>query len=162
MKTNEPSSTPSTAGKETLVWRGTSSQVKHLGVYVVCLLTCWLVVPIFIALYRYIQLRCRVYELTSERLRITSGWLSKSTELVELYRIKDMEFLQPFFYRLFGLGHVILFTSDRTAKNILIEAIAQPQQLLDRIRNCVEICRQKKGVREMDFDDMSSAGPSVG
>jgi hypothetical protein len=32
---------------EEIVWRGTSSQWKNFGVYLLCGLFCWLIVPIF-------------------------------------------------------------------------------------------------------------------
>jgi len=63
---------------EETVWRGTSSQWKNFGVYILCALFCWLIVPIFIALARYLQTKNKVYELTTERLKITEGVSAKS------------------------------------------------------------------------------------
>jgi hypothetical protein len=37
---------------EETIWRGTSSQLKNLGLFILCGLFCWLIVPIFIALTR--------------------------------------------------------------------------------------------------------------
>src|SRR5438094_9872649 len=51
---------------EETVWRGTSSQWKNFGLYILCALFCWLIVPIFIALARYLQTKNKVYELTTE------------------------------------------------------------------------------------------------
>jgi hypothetical protein len=73
---------------EETVWHGTSSQWKNFGVYVLCALTCWLIVPIFIALARYLQTKCKIYELTTERLKITHGIFNKVTSTLELYRVK--------------------------------------------------------------------------
>jgi hypothetical protein len=65
---------------EEIVWRGTSSQRKNFGVYLLCCLFCWLIVPIFFALARYFQTKCKIFELTSQRFKITSGVFSKVTE----------------------------------------------------------------------------------
>src|SRR6266571_2581160 len=108
---------------EETVWRGTSSQWKNFGLYILCALFCWLIVPIFIALARYLQTKNKVYELTSERLKITEGVFSKVTDTLELYRVKDLEMRQPFWYRLFRLENVILNTSDVNTPLIFIEAI---------------------------------------
>src|SRR4051812_5913879 len=97
---------------EEIVWRGTSSQWKNLGTYVLCGLFCWLIVPIFIALARYLQTKNRVYELTTERLKITQGVFSKVTDTLELYRVKDIETRQPFLYRLFHIENIPVTTSD--------------------------------------------------
>src|SRR3954463_8493291 len=33
---------------EETIWRGTASQLKNLGCFILCVLFCWLIVPIFI------------------------------------------------------------------------------------------------------------------
>ncbi len=87
---------------EEVVWRGTSSQWKNFGVYLLCGLFCWLIVPIFFALVRYLQTKCKIFELTTQRFKVTSGIFSKVTETLELYRVKDIETRQPFLCRLVG------------------------------------------------------------
>ena len=137
---------------EEIVWRGTSSQWKNFGVYLLCALFCWLIVPIFIALTRYLQTKNKIYELTTERLKITEGIFSKVTDTLELYRVKDLETRQPFLYRLVGVENVQLNTSDTSSPFIFIEAIPRAAGLGDKIRNQVEIIRQQKGVREIDVE----------
>ena len=137
---------------EQTVWRGTSSQWKNLGVFILCGLFCWLIVPIFIALSRYLQTKNKIYELTTERLKITEGIFSKVTDTLELYRVKDLETRQPFLYRMFGVENVQMNTSDTSSPFIFIEAIPCTVGLADKIRNQVEIIRQQKGVREIDVE----------
>jgi len=137
---------------EQTVWRGPSSQWKNLGVFILCGLFCWLIVPIFIALSRYLQTKNKIYELTTERLKITEGIFSKVTDTLELYRVKDLETRQPFLYRMFGVENVQMNTSDTSSPFIFIEAIPRTVALADKIRNQVEIIRQQKGVREIDVE----------
>jgi membrane protein YdbS with pleckstrin-like domain len=108
---------------EETVWRGTSSQWKNFGLYILCALFCWLIVPIFIALARYLQTKNKVYELTTERLKITERGFSKVTDTLELYRVKDLETRQPFLYRTFRVENVQLNTSDASSPFIFIQAI---------------------------------------
>ena len=137
---------------EEMVWRGTSSQWKNFGVFILCAFFCWLIVPIFIALARYLQTKNKVYELTTERLKTTEGVFSKVTDTLELYRVKDLEKRQPFFYRLVGVENVALNTSDASSPFILIEASPSSVGLADKIRNQVEAVRAQKGVREIDVE----------
>ncbi|PYL66037.1 MAG: hypothetical protein DMF25_01605 [Verrucomicrobia bacterium] len=137
---------------EEVVWRGSSSQWKNFGVYILSLLFCWLIVPIFIALARYLQTKNKIYELTTERLKITEGVFSKVTDTLELYRVKDLETRQPFLYRLVGVENVQMNTSDTSSPFIFIQAIPSAVGLGDKIRNQVEIIRQQKGVREIDVE----------
>jgi uncharacterized membrane protein YdbT with pleckstrin-like domain len=137
---------------EETVWRGTSSQWKNFGVFILCGLFCWLVVPIFIALARYLQTKNKIYELTTERMKMTKGVFSKVTETLELYRVKDLETRQPFLHRLVGLENVQLNTSDASSPVILIDAVPIAVGLADKIRNQVETIRAQKGVREIDVE----------
>jgi len=137
---------------EEIVWRGTSSQWKNFGLYLLCGLFCWLIVPIFIALARYLKTKCKVYELTNERLKTTEGVFSKVTETLELYRVKDLETRQPFLYRLVGVENIHINTSDLTTPFVLIEAIPSTVGFGDKLRNQVEIIRQQKRVREIDIE----------
>jgi uncharacterized membrane protein YdbT with pleckstrin-like domain len=137
---------------EETVWRGTSSQLKNLGVFILCVLFCWLIVPIFIGLTRYLKTKNHVFELTNERLKMTEGVFSKVTETLELYRVKDIEILQPFFSRMLGLENIKVNTSDLTTPVVFLEGIPQKVGLADKLRNAVETIRMQKNVREIDIE----------
>ena len=142
----------SSGATEEIVWRGTSSQWKNFGVYLLCGFLCWLIVPVFFALVYYLQTRCKVFELTTQRLKITSGVFTKVTETLELYRVKDIETRQPFFSRLVGIENVQMNTSDASSPFVLIEAVPSSVGFADKLRNQVEIIRQQKRVREIDIE----------
>ena len=108
--------------------------------------------PIFIALARYLQTKNKVYELTTERLKITEGVFSRVTDTLELYRVKDLETRQPFLYRTFGVENVQLNSSDTSSPFIFIQAIPCTIALGDKIRDQVEAIRTQKQVREIDVE----------
>ena len=162
---------------EETVWRGTSSQVKNASVFLSCALClCVLIilfailwrnestrgfspyiftpaiVPIFIALARFLQTKSKVYELTSERLKITEGVFNKVTDTLELYRVKDLETRQPFWQRVFGVENIRINTTDASSPFVLIDAVPQKLGLTDKIRNAVENVRMQKRVREIDIE----------
>ncbi len=137
---------------EETIWRGTSSQVKNLGIFILGIPFCWLLVPAYFAIARYLQTRSKVYELTSERLKITEGVFSKATSTVELYRVKDIEMRQPFLYRMLGVENLHVTTSDVSSPTLFFEAIPIAAGLPDKLRNQVEIIRVQKRVREIDLE----------
>jgi len=150
---NEVSVSETSSGvAEEIVWRGTSSQWKNFWVYLLCGLLCWLIVPIFFALAYYLKTRCKVFELTTQRLKITSGVFTKVTETLELYRVKDIETRQPFFSQLVGIENVQMTTSDASSPLVLIEAVPSSVGFADKLRNQVEIIRHQKRVREIDIE----------
>ena len=140
------------AAAEEIVWRGTSSQWKNFGVYLLCGLLCWLLVPIFFALVYYLKTRCKVFELTTQRFKITSGIFTKVTETLELYRVKDIETRQPFLSRLVGIENVQMTTSDASSPIVLVDAVPSSVGFADKLRHQVEIIRQQKRVREIDIE----------
>jgi uncharacterized membrane protein YdbT with pleckstrin-like domain len=93
------------------------------------------------------------FELTNERLKHSSGVFSRSVEVLELYRIKDMKQELPLHFRLFGLGRILLETSDRSTPTVVLNAIHRSGEVADLIRSNVEAQRDKKRVREVDFED---------
>jgi len=52
------------------------------------------------------------YTLTDERLKITSGLLTKKVDEIELFRIKDTKVTQTFLNRLVGIGTISVISSD--------------------------------------------------
>lgn len=172
--------------EEKTVWSGTSSQIINLGVYILCglasatllvaLILLWpklqpmgtvpqalaflvLLVPLGYALYRGILVKAVRYEITSERIKVNSGIFSKKTSAMELYRVKDYTMEAPFFYRLFHLGNIFITTSDRTTPLLTLKAIPHAQKLMDDIRTHVELRRDVKRVREVDFDQVADIAP---
>ena len=123
-----------------------------MGTYVLCGLFCWLIVPIFIALARYLQTKNKIYELTTERLKITEGVFNKVTDTLELYRVKDIETRVPFFYRMLHIENIAVTTSDTSSPLILLDAIPSAAVFADKMRNQVETVRMQKGVREIDIE----------
>jgi len=136
---------------EPIVWMGKPSQVTNIVGFVSCFLFCWLLFPLAIAYYLYLRTQYTVYVLTNQRLRVYSGVLIKRIDDVELYRVKDTIFLQPFFLRWFGLSNIQLITSDSTWGDAMLQGIVNGRMLREKIRCIVEIAREKKGVREIDY-----------
>ena len=138
--------------EEKTVWKGCSSQVIYLGTYTLCVLFCWLIVPIFIFIGYWIKNRSRVYEVTTQRIRITTGVFSKRTEELELYRVRDSSLVEPFLYRMFGAGNIEVVTADASTPGLTIEAIKGAAAVREEIRKNVEACRDRKGVRVTEFE----------
>jgi uncharacterized membrane protein YdbT with pleckstrin-like domain len=132
---------------ERVIWRGRTSHITNLGTYILCLLFFWLVIPIFVAIWKYIEVRGLQYELTNERFKESSGVLNLRFDELELYRVKDTALMQPIFLRLFGLASIELHTEDTTTPLVIIEAIpADDAKRLHRvIRETVEAVKISRG-----------------
>ncbi|MEO6246290.1 MAG: PH domain-containing protein, partial [Opitutaceae bacterium] len=160
-------STSSSDPQETLLWRGTPSQWTNLGTYFLCLvlsamfvagyfllsprqplILVGLAIPFVWAVCRWIATSSQRYELTSERLKVTTGLFSKRTNELELYRVRDYSVVEPFWLRLVGCGHVVLATADRSTPQTVLRAVPDVAALKDQIRIHTERMRQRRGVRD--------------
>jgi uncharacterized membrane protein YdbT with pleckstrin-like domain len=162
--------------EEQNVWEGHSSHFINLPVYLLCALAAGAllggalflrgrleppvlygmagaaVIPLLIGLIKWLDNKYRRYRVTTERLRLSRGILSRKTDEVELYRVKDYVLVEPFWLRLFGLGDIVMQTTDDANPKVHIRAIPQAPALRDQIRKYVEICREKKHVRITEFE----------
>jgi uncharacterized membrane protein YdbT with pleckstrin-like domain len=157
--------------EEIPVWRGTPSQWSNFGTYVLCLLLAagvvaayffvspteprillGLILPALWALSRWIATRFHRYEITSERIKVTRGILSRHSSELELYRVRDYTLVEPFWLRLVGCGNIVLATSDRSTPQIVLHAVPHASDLKDQIRIHTEQMRQRRGVRDLEID----------
>ena len=157
--------------EEKTLWRGSSAAVINLGAYALSLLVAaglvaglllvpqaprlaWLalLLPVFFALARKLANQCRVYEVTTERIKLTTGLLTKCTEELELYRVKDTALVEPLLARLFSAGHLVVTTNDASSPSMTLEAVPQAAALREEIRKCVEACRDRKRVRVSELE----------
>ena len=135
---------------EKVIWSGTPSQVVNLGSFIFLTILSPLIFPIFIMIWKYLKVRSTKYILTEERLITKKGVFSLETDELELYRIRDYQYSQPFFLRIFSKGTITLITNDKTDSIVTLEAIPGGENLREQIRNLTEKCKNSKNVREVD------------
>lgn len=136
--------------EERSIWEGHPSHIKDLGFHIaVFVFTIGVGFPFMI--WRWLETRCRRYDVSSERIQLTRGVLSKRIDELELYRVKDTSIDQPIFLRLFGLANLVIKTSDKSTPTLTLEAIPEASVLRENLRGCIEKLRAEKGVREIDY-----------
>jgi len=136
---------------ETIIWQGHPSQMGNLGIYILCGLTVWAVIPLFIAFWYWLRTVNERYIISTERVRMSQGVFNRTTDEVELYRVRDVSLNQPLWQRLFSLANLTLITTDSSTPTVTLRAIANADDLWDQIRRHAEICRRQKGISEVDF-----------
>ena len=92
--------------------------------------------------------------LTTERLRVVRGLLSRSTEEVELTRIRDVSFEQSLGQRALGIGTVTVVGTDATAPTVVLHDVDEPEQVKELIRQAVRDQRRRHRVRQVEGDEI--------
>ena len=103
-----------------------------------------LVLPVVYALWKWLEVRAIKVKITDQRLIVSEGILNKKTDETELYRVRDSSIEEPLFLRMFGLGNVIIYTTDDADAVLKFKGYKKPHWLKDQVRNNAEICRQNR------------------
>ncbi len=74
-------------------------------------------------------------QITTERVIIESGFLTKVRDDVEVFRIRDVVTTQPLWHRLLGIGDVIIkATEGRTEERHTLRGVPDPIAVSEAIR----------------------------
>jgi membrane protein YdbS with pleckstrin-like domain len=76
------------------------------------------------------------YEITTQRVRIERGVLSKTKDSLELFRIDHFDIHKPLGMRLAGHCLLHLRSSDASFATVIIYGIPELEKLADQLREC--------------------------
>jgi|SRR5690606_20735904 len=139
---------PAAEVNEQVLYEGRPALVPGLLTCVVAVLTLGLYL-----IARYVKVLGVHYRVTTRRVVIETGVLSKKLEQVDLYRITDYQVERPFGQRLFGTGNIVLITVDKTNPRVEVREIkTDVLQLYEAIRTATETDRARRGVRVVDYE----------
>ena len=100
------------------------------------------------------------YSLSEDRLFISEGFLNIKDDEILLYRVRDIDTRRSLWQRLFGVGTVIVISSDKTMPNLVLKNVKDPVFVKELIHKQVEEVKIKRRVRlgeimtsDMDDDD---------
>jgi pSer/pThr/pTyr-binding forkhead associated (FHA) protein len=133
------------AAEETVLYQGNPAVVYRVGQIF------WAVVTVGFALLIYwIRSRSSRLTVTNQRLRLQRGGLfSVRRADIELHRVKDVTFQQPFSMRLLGYAELIVTAPGSRAPEVRILGIKaeELEQIGERIRENVVSQRKRQGMQ---------------
>lgn len=93
------------------------------------------------------------YRVTTRRVVVETGVLSKRLEQIDLYRVQDYAVDRPFGQRLLGTGNLILTTLERSTPELRLSGIkTDVVQLYERVRAATEGDKLRRNVRLVDYE----------
>jgi uncharacterized membrane protein YdbT with pleckstrin-like domain len=99
-----------------------------------------------ICLWFYVKSRRIHFEITTQRIKLERGLLSKVQESLELFRIDHFELRKPLGMRLLGQASLRLFTSDAELDRFHIYGVPNLESLADELRSCQLRERTRRGL----------------
>lgn len=133
---------------EEVLFDGRAALVPGFGTLLLAILTLglWLIV-------RWFQTLGRHYRITTRRIVVETGVLSKKLEQIDLYRVADYTVERPFGQRIMGTGNLLLKTFDKTTPELDVREIkTDVVALYEAVRAATEADKARRGVRMVDYE----------
>ena len=133
---------------EVVLYEGRPALVPSLGVLGLAIITLglWL-------LARWWHRGSKLYRLTTRRIVVETGVLSKRLEQIDLYRIADYTVDRPFGQRVMGTGNLLLKTFDKSTPELIVQEIkTDVVALYEKLRVATEAEKARRGVRMVDYE----------
>jgi membrane protein YdbS with pleckstrin-like domain len=86
------------------------------------------------------------FRVTNTVIETERGLLSKSIDVLQLWRCRDVRYRQNIIDRILGIAHVEVFAQDATTPHLEIVGMPASRQLFENLRDSIEIQRQHKNV----------------
>lgn len=87
------------------------------------------------------------YSLSEDRLFISEGFLNIKDDEILLYRVRDIDTSRSIWQRIFGVGTITVFSSDKTMPSLALKNIKDPIFVKELIHKQVEETKIKRRVR---------------
>jgi uncharacterized membrane protein YdbT with pleckstrin-like domain len=131
---------------EETLYEGRPAVVPGLGALMLAILTLGLGY-----LYLWMRTRAVSYKVTTRRVLVERGMLSKRLEQIDAFRIKDFVVDRPFSQRLLGTGNLLLLTADSTTPAVELRGLhTDVVALYEKLRAAADADRARRSVRVVD------------
>ncbi|HIS59301.1 MAG TPA: PH domain-containing protein [Candidatus Faecousia faecipullorum] len=87
------------------------------------------------------------YAMSEDRLFLSTGLFSIRDDVVLLYRVRDIDTRRSLFQRIFGVGTIIVMSTDKTSPNLVLKNVKDPVMVRELIHNQVEEMKMKRRIR---------------
>lgn len=91
------------------------------------------------------------YSISNDRIFVETGLLNTKFDEVLLYRVRDLSLSITLGQRIFGVGSVLVHSSDKTTPHLLLQNVKNPMQVKELLHNTVEKIKVEKGVRVGEY-----------
>ena len=100
------------------------------------------------------------YAMSEDRLFTSVGFLNVKDDEILLYRVRDIDTKRSLGQRLFGVGTVVVMSSDKSMPSLVLKNIKNPVDVKELIHEKVEEMKIRRRVRvgEIMTTDMDGDG----
>ena len=136
------------AQDEQILFDGHPAALPSLGAWLVAIVTLGIG-----ALVYWLRARGVRYRITTQRVIVERGILSKRMDQIDLYRINDYVVDRPLMQRIVGTGNLTLEAMDKTSRELTLRGLpTDVVALYEALRKATEDEKRRRGVRVVDYE----------
>jgi len=98
----------------------------------------------------YLIVKSVRYRITNYRIDFERGIFGKKIDTLELWHVEDIRFDQSFLDRIFGVGNLMVVSSDETTPQLWMHGLPNPRPLFETLKQRVIAVKRSRGVLKMD------------
>ena len=91
------------------------------------------------------------YVITSERVKVVKGLISRDIENFELIRIQDLDLSQGVRERVMGIGDVVIRGQDPSKPVIVLRNVSKPEDVYELLRKAWLEARKRYGLQFREY-----------
>ena len=91
------------------------------------------------------------FRLSEDRLFLEKGLLNITADEVLLYRVRDLELNMKITQRIFGVGTVVVHSSDKSIPVLELVNVKKPREVKEMIHKAVEESKLSRQMRTMEI-----------
>ena len=114
----------------------------------------WVLLPLLVGIILllpvWVRTRSTRWKLTSKRIEIETGFLSRRVDTLELWRVRDVEFRQSLLDRMFGVSSLFVTAHDGSSPALEVRGVPGDRGIYDRLMGAVMQARQQRGVMNLN------------
>jgi uncharacterized membrane protein YdbT with pleckstrin-like domain len=119
------------ATEEQTLFSGHPKVIYSFGQYVIVVITLGIGLLVY-----WLRSLSTKFTVTTQRVRVERGILSKVQDNLELFRVDHFDLLKPLGMRMLGQCTVHLHTSDQGMASVYLYGIPDLEVLADKLREC--------------------------
>ena len=101
------------------------------------------------------------YSVSEDRLFRESGLLNRTYEEILLYRIRDISLTRSLGQMIFGVGTIVIHSSDKSSGTLEIQNVKSPKQVKELIHQLVEESKTRRRFRFGEFDTIGDDNEDI-
>ena len=105
-----------------------------------------LVVAVIAAFYWHLKLKSVRIKITTHRIEIDEGIISREADIIELWRVNDVAFRQSAWQRILGISTIEVHSRDKSRPELELRGLAGSKEVFEALKDAVHLSRQSRRV----------------